>query len=62
MAYLGGEKGGGSATGEGMGGACYVLVGENLIDFPKVKCGGILTVRPQVLDGHSKEFSDCSRE
>jgi hypothetical protein len=44
------------------GWACYVRVSENLIDVAKVECGDILTVWPQVLDCHNKEYSDCDRE
>ena len=44
---------------------CNVRVGENLIDVTKVECGSVLrllTVRPEVLDGNSKEGSDSGRE
>ena len=40
----------------------YIRVGEKLIDVGKVKCGDVLAVRSQVLDGNSKEGSDCGRE
>ena len=46
----------------GDGGKCYIRIDENPIDVPKIKRGGILTVWPQVLDGHSEECSDRSRE
>jgi hypothetical protein len=39
---------------------CYV--GENLIDVAKIECGGILTVWSQVLDCHTKEPGNGSRE
>jgi hypothetical protein len=46
----------------GDGSTSYIRVGKNLIDVPKIKSRGILTVRPQVLDGHGKECSNGSRE
>jgi hypothetical protein len=39
-----------------------IRVGENLIDVSKIECRGVLTVRPEVLDGHAKECSNCSRK
>jgi hypothetical protein len=41
---------------------CCVRVGENLEDVSEIERRGILAVWPQVLDGHSKECCDCSRE
>jgi hypothetical protein len=41
---------------------CCVRVGEDLIDVTKIKCRGILAVWPEVLDGHSKECGNGSRE
>ena len=55
------ERGGCGHRG-GNGRKRNVRVGENLIDVPKIERRGILAVWPQVLDGHSKECSDSSRE
>ena len=41
---------------------CCVWVDEYLVDVPKIECRGILTVWPQVLDGHSKECGNSSGE
>ena len=46
----------------GDGRRCYVRIGKNLIDVPKIERRGILAVWPQVLDGHSEECGDRGRE
>ena len=46
----------------GNGRAGYVWVGEKLINVLEIERGGILRVWPQVLDRHSKQCGDSSRE
>ena len=37
-------------------------VGENLIDFCEIGCGGVLRIWPEVQDGHGEQPSHGGRE